>query len=490
MFSILHISDLHRSPSEPVDNDTLLQALLADKDRYTLASNPIHAPNAIIVSGDIVQGARLNEDDWKAKIKAQYENAAEFLGALADHFLDGDRSKIIIVPGNHDVCWNTAFSSMETLTPEEAERVSAREFFSPDGTHRWDWKSKQVLRIKDKLVYEAKCDAYWDFVEAFYAGVSLSYPISRTKGYNLFELDNGRILIGGFESTFGNDCFAFHGAVSEQTISKCSLEIRSLNKFYDLKVGVWHHGLYGPPGNTDYMDIRSVNHMIGVGFQLGMHGHQHTAAMNAQYIHAPEKICVPIISAGSLCAGARELPIGQNRQYNILMLDHDTNNVSVHIRERGLGEQFSACMRPEFGVNGTIDMEYPPAVDISGRKVDAKKENNRNSVYQFEALIESNNYEDAFKLVSDSNLDAKGYFRSLVISKAIEYSQWQLILDIIDAPLNSNEFLGKLRALEELKLYDECFAAFTTYSSDYPEQQVFLRDFETRISIKRDLNNG
>ena len=32
MFSILHISDLHRSSEEPVDNDSLLAALLADRE--------------------------------------------------------------------------------------------------------------------------------------------------------------------------------------------------------------------------------------------------------------------------------------------------------------------------------------------------------------------------------------------------------------------------------------------------------------------------
>jgi len=36
VFTILHLSDLHRSPDEPVDNSTLLAALVNDQDRARL----------------------------------------------------------------------------------------------------------------------------------------------------------------------------------------------------------------------------------------------------------------------------------------------------------------------------------------------------------------------------------------------------------------------------------------------------------------------
>ena len=34
---------------------------------------------------------------------------------LAEKFLDGDRSRVIIVPGNHDVDWNLAFQAMRRV---------------------------------------------------------------------------------------------------------------------------------------------------------------------------------------------------------------------------------------------------------------------------------------------------------------------------------------------------------------------------------------
>ena len=27
---------------------------------------------------------------------------------MCDRFLDGDRSRMVLVPGNHDICWNTS----------------------------------------------------------------------------------------------------------------------------------------------------------------------------------------------------------------------------------------------------------------------------------------------------------------------------------------------------------------------------------------------
>ncbi|WP_219845586.1 hypothetical protein, partial [Burkholderia cepacia] len=43
MFTLLHISDLHRSPHDPIENASLLGALLADQDRYL-----VETPNRLL----------------------------------------------------------------------------------------------------------------------------------------------------------------------------------------------------------------------------------------------------------------------------------------------------------------------------------------------------------------------------------------------------------------------------------------------------------
>jgi 3',5'-cyclic AMP phosphodiesterase CpdA len=91
MFSILHISDLHRSPDEPVDNHSLIAALLNDLDRYMGETPVVPSPDAVVVSGDLVQGVRLGEEGWKQNIRRQYQVASEFLDVVVREFLCGTK---------------------------------------------------------------------------------------------------------------------------------------------------------------------------------------------------------------------------------------------------------------------------------------------------------------------------------------------------------------------------------------------------------------
>ena len=114
-FSILHISDLHRSPRDPISNDELISALVSDRDRYVHEDPLISIPEAIVVSGDIIQGVPLGTDDFAAKLADQYAVAEQFLDELVRRFLDGDKSRLVMVPGNHDIDWNTALSALERV---------------------------------------------------------------------------------------------------------------------------------------------------------------------------------------------------------------------------------------------------------------------------------------------------------------------------------------------------------------------------------------
>ena len=98
-FSIMHISDLHRSPADPIGNDDLISALDHDRNRYTDEDPSISVPQAIVVSGDLIRGAPLGAKDFATQIADQYSVAEEFLDELVRRFLHGDRSRIVIVPG-------------------------------------------------------------------------------------------------------------------------------------------------------------------------------------------------------------------------------------------------------------------------------------------------------------------------------------------------------------------------------------------------------
>ena len=143
-FSIMHISDLHRSPRDPISNAELISALVHDRDRYIHEEPSITAPEAIVVSGDTIQGVPLHKSDFAREIEAQYAVAEEFLGELVQRFLEGDRSRLIMVPGNHDVDWNTALSALEPVKDGEIPGDLRNELHVEDSLLRWDWKTRTL----------------------------------------------------------------------------------------------------------------------------------------------------------------------------------------------------------------------------------------------------------------------------------------------------------------------------------------------------------
>src|SRR5438105_1894721 len=106
MLTLLHISDLHRSSSDPISNSEIVSALLTDRNGFSRELPAVSQPDAIVVSGDLVQGVTLDSADYPAELEGQYEVAFDLLMELANRFVDGDRSRVVIIPGNHDVDWN------------------------------------------------------------------------------------------------------------------------------------------------------------------------------------------------------------------------------------------------------------------------------------------------------------------------------------------------------------------------------------------------
>src|SRR5947208_1207990 len=95
--SMLHISDLHRDPDNPIRNDVLLSSLENDRRHYSAEEAPlVRSSDLIIVSGDIVQGVKADALDAEKKIHQQYQEALEFLGRLTDRFVQGDRGRVIL----------------------------------------------------------------------------------------------------------------------------------------------------------------------------------------------------------------------------------------------------------------------------------------------------------------------------------------------------------------------------------------------------------
>ena len=330
--SILHVSDLHRDPANPIGNQVLLDSLERDRDRYTSKEDPrIAPPNLIIVSGDIVQGVIHGSQDAEAILAQQYDQALAFLNALTDRFVGGDKRRIVIVPGNHDV---SDHQFRESLTPiamaADKKKEMVAQLFQPDSPLRWSWEEFALYEIADWPAYHQRFAAYSDFYGRFYDG-KRSFPTDSDKQIDVFDFPDLGITIVGFCSCYNNDLLNKRGAIHPDCIAAAGRQLRGICLSHiPLRIAVWHHNTEGPPVESDYMDPDIVQNLIDGGFSLGFHGHQHKPQfLDTRFRHGPDRH-ITVISAGTLCGGAA---FRHGRAYNIVEIDVEKKEGRLHLRE-------------------------------------------------------------------------------------------------------------------------------------------------------------
>ena len=179
--------------------------------------------------------------------------------------------------------------AMSLVGVEDSPKDLAAELFQEDSKYRWNWKTRELYQIVDEAAYSKRLEAFWTFFERFYAGVSGLWRVRKDADANLFSLCGGRIGVAAFNSCHGNDCFAIHGMIRPEAISRSYLDLTEEGRAFDLHIAVWHHSVEGPPYRTDYMDLEQVRAMAGRGFRLGLHGHQHRAQANPQNEFLPTR---------------------------------------------------------------------------------------------------------------------------------------------------------------------------------------------------------
>lgn len=482
MYTILHLSDLHRSADEPVTNHSLIAALLEDQERYCRETPVIPPPSAIIVSGDIIQGARLGEANWRDTISSQYEVAEDFLDQLARRFLGGDRSRLIVVPGNHDVCWNTSLAAMEAVAEVDYPRDVYNELIRPNSQYRWSWKDRKLLRVVNQQLYSQRLDQYWDFAERFYRNVALPTPISREQPFQLFELGNRQIVVAAFASTDGNDCFRYSAAIPSDAVSRVNLHLRDIGHDYKLRIAVWHHSVQGPPSHNDYLDAVQVQEMAGLRFQLGVHGHQHVAAATTHYVYLGESKAMAVVSAGSLCAGARELPRGVNRQYNLIVVDDEFSSARVHVREMAEGLQFASKRAGAFS-QGYVDVAWQGNTNYLDQTIDIDARNDSRSIFAAEDALRGDDPGRALDILGDIPSQRGGHARVIAIQAGLKLGDWPRLIELIGSPQNIEESVWLVTAYMNAGDLDKAESYLDSSEIDHATRQALI----TQIQSKRIL---
>lgn len=483
-FSILHISDLHRSPREPISNDELVSALVSDRDRYIHEDPRITVPEAIIVSGDIIQGVPLGTNDHETKLADQYATAKEFLDELVRRFLDGDRSRVIIVPGNHDIDWNIAFSALEPVDRKDIPNNVTALLSAENSDYRWDWKSLTLYRIAHPEKYERRLDPFWEFFKRFYADVFGLLRVQARADANLFSLCDGRIAVAAYNSCHCNDCFALHGMIRKEVVARSHLELNDSGKMFDLRMAVWHHSIEGPPYRTDYMDVDIVRGMIGRGFRLGLYGHQHKTQVTPHQVWLPDRERMAVVSAGSLCAGAAELPTGVHRQYNIIEIADDFRSVRVHVRAMAVANLFSRGQLMDLGGVSFVDLDWEPPRNVVGGAIDTRAGRARVTIEEAEAAAKSGNPRRAIELLRRLDLPAGSYQRQLFLTAATQTHNWSGIIAVTEPPTTIEELIQRVEAFIRLGESAGAINALDRFSRQLQLPETIEDELRRRVDVE------
>jgi hypothetical protein len=335
-FSILHISDLHRDLTDEINNKWLLDSLEKDFGQFGQQEPAIAAPTLCIASGDIVYGVKAGAANAASEMKRQYQQSEEFLAGLADRFFGGDHDRIVILPGNHDVFFDSVMaSSVKIPIPAEADKKAelVSELFRPNSRLRWSWRELCFYRIFDRELYEKRFEPFAETYASFYAK-KRNFSLVPQEQFDIFDFPDLGFCLATLNSCFNNDPLRRAGAFEPTALTNACRKVRESRRAGWVVAASWHHNVAGGPALDDYLDTQFLQLLIDAGVSLGFHGHQHMPeCFDERYRIGPSPRKLTIISASTLCSDPHNLKPGVPRSYNIVELDTDLWKGRVHQRQ-------------------------------------------------------------------------------------------------------------------------------------------------------------
>ena len=452
MPTLLHISDLHRMSTPILDKDELLSAILSDTKRWEEEGIPY--PEVIVVSGDLIQGTSVDHPDPHSEIVRQYAEVGTFLQQLTNEVVDSDPSRVIIVPGNHDVHWSRALQAMSPLETSP-DGINAKAF-EANSTIRWNWKEQKAYEIVDRDAYESRFEHFRLFQAKFYASLDPS-PLFQDNDIVHVEYPSLELIIVGFASWHGNDCFCHVGEIDSKALATARELLQDSQA--PVAIAVWHHGVVGGPRAHDYMDARIVHRLIDFGFSVGLHGHHHYAGATPFELRLPNLTSMAIIGAGSLAVGDMELPMGERRQFNIVVIDPNNETVTTHVRGMSSAGVFTSSHRDDFGGNTsvTLPLRHSPArpkgPTVVQRLDDAIM------------AVTLGRHEDALDLLPSSSSDHPHLKRHIQIKALEGLGRQEDLLRLLDPPQSQDEAVKVISLLLECGRFTEASVRLQTMSA-------------------------
>ena len=426
-----------------------------------------------MVSGDLIRGAPIGHPTPDDEIAAQYCEAGDFLRRLADEIVDSDRSRVVIVPGNHDVDWSRARNAMESL--ETCPDGIEREAFQAVSGVRWNWRDQKAYQIVDSDKYASRFDHFREFQRDFYAGLVPS-PVAHADCDLIFvEYSSLGLAVVGFASWHGNDCFCQVGEIDSTSLALSQKLLEEAN--VPVAVAVWHHSIEGGPHTRDYMDRLVIHRLIDLGFRVGLHGHQHRPGAAPYELRLPNLTSMVVIGAGSLAVGDSELPVGERRQFNVVVIDQANELVTVHVRAMSSGGIFSGSHRDDFGGKTSIDLSLP-RLPASRKPATALQQLDE----AMTAIVEER-HEKALGLLPQIDTAYSRQKRQIEIEALDGLGRLKELVDILDPPQSVDEVVRLIALLLDAGRFAEAEACLEAGSALV--DPALFRELSNRIAVRR-----
>ena len=296
----LHLSDLHfRAEKEEVahkdsvyawDRDIVLKSLLADV-RERIEQDGLQ-PNFIVVSGDIAFSGADKE----------YKLAAAFFDDLLKT-TDLDKSRLFVVPGNHDVDRSAVSFGAEAIASSLVNRDAVNGILTSEA---------------DRQLLLRRLDGYVRFVTEYFDDL---LPLDdRDCSYvRSLDLAGRRIAILGLNSAWvanGGDADYGKLLLGERQV-RVSVDAA---KMADLRLAVMHH----PFNWLKDFDGDACEPLLMGGCDFILHGHLHRTGV--------QSLSTPDAGAMVVAAGASYETREHHNAYNFVQLDAESRQGTVYLR--------------------------------------------------------------------------------------------------------------------------------------------------------------
>lgn len=191
-----------------------------------------------------------------------------------------------------------------------------------------------------------------------------------------------------------------------------------------------------------------------------------------------------VVGAGSLCAGAKELPTGFYRQYTVIELADNLQSARVHVRQMETAQLFSRAHLSSVGGRSYVDLEWEIPKEIAARLAATKRTLHAQAILEAERSLKNQRFPDAISLLEPLIVDLERYGRMVFFEAAIGARRWDLVIKHGDPPQSIQELMSLVEAYDQTHQVPLGRDALTRYSEALKMPEPMNNELQKRLAIR------